>query len=196
MRYLAILDKYNLSNKLFITNFAHRLQQQEKSRSVILHGDSEYTETLIQTGMMRNDAKIRATRELNRRLVALLADEGVAAIGLNGYQRDTIFYDGQNLEINTGYLNTLPDEPALLISNVACHPDDDSLVIVPIAQLANQLATRLQLDEIITFKVKKNDQTASQIPDELQNAAFSHRNIELKNFNNLSLLSKITLTTP
>ena len=49
---------------------------------------SEYTDRLMQTGMMREDARKRAVMDLNRRLITLFADHGVSAIGLNGFQKN------------------------------------------------------------------------------------------------------------
>ncbi len=74
MDYIAVLDYEHLDNGMFLTAFAKALSQQ-KSRGIILHGDSEYTERLIQTGIMREEATIRAMKDLNHRLVALFADE-------------------------------------------------------------------------------------------------------------------------
>ena len=85
MDFLAILDYEHLDNGVFLTSFAKSLAQKEK-RGLIIHGDSEHTERIIQTGVMRDEARIRAIKELNHRLVALFADEGVSTIALNGFQ--------------------------------------------------------------------------------------------------------------
>jgi len=195
MRYISILDRQNLSNSLFITKFAQALRSHKDSFSLVLHGDSEYTEELIQTGMMREDAAQRCTRELNRRLVALLADEGVATVGLNGYQRDTVLYDGEDLSINTDYINSLPEGPVLLLSNLARQNKNGNITSVPVTKLANRLATVLQLDEIIAFTQKTED-SSEIIPQELENAPFSFRHIDISRFRDVSNVAETPLTTP
>lgn len=195
MRYISILDRQNLSNSLFLTKFAQALRSHKDNFSLVLHGDSEYTEELIQTGMMREDAAQRCTRELNRRLVALFADEGVATVGLHGYQRDTITYDGKQLSVNTDYINSLPAGPVLLVSNLARHTTDEGIISVPISKLTDRLATVLELDEIIAFTQKSEDSSGT-IPQELENAPFSFRHIDVSSFQNVSNLNEISLTTP
>ena len=196
MRYVTVLDRENLSNNLFITTFAQTLREHSSSYSVVLHADSSYTESLIQTGMMREDAEMRCTRELNRRLVALMADEGVATIAMNGYQRDTVCYDGTDLNIDSKYLNSLSESPALLLSNLARNKSDESIVPVPLPLLANRLAAVLNLDEIIVFsdQAKETKSDEGTIPDAFKAAEFPFKTISLKTFKDVSKINKTKLT--
>ena len=86
---LALLDRDHLDQTFFLKSLAKELAgaQQAGIRVVLLHGDSPYTDRIMQEGVMREEASSRAARDLNHRLVALLADAGVSAIGLVGRQR-------------------------------------------------------------------------------------------------------------
>ncbi|MCH8524967.1 MAG: hypothetical protein LAT52_10490, partial [Balneolales bacterium] len=78
MDYLAIIDYKNLDNPLFLKSFAEAAVQRRSSKAIFVHGDSDYTDRLIQTGMMREDAIIRSVQDLNHRLVSFFADYGIA----------------------------------------------------------------------------------------------------------------------
>ena len=114
--YIAVLDYDHLDNGLFLKTFANAIAN-HKERGLILHSDSQYTDRIIQTGVMREDARIRAIKDLNNRLIALFADEGISAIGLNGYQRELISMAGDDITIDVEQLNKLPDQPVLLLSS-------------------------------------------------------------------------------
>ena len=189
MIYLAVLDHAHLDNSLFLTAFA-RAVAQHKNPGIILHGDSEYTERIIQGGVMRRDAQLRAMKELNRRLVGLLADEGVAAIGLNGSQKGLVNYDSASgeIEIDSSQIEKLPPQPAIVLSALGTGTDNEP-VPVPLPLFAEQLRVRLELAEIVLFcsdassEVMKQDlpEKASwnsefseliqkQVPSEFQNS--------------------------
>lgn len=122
MGYIAFIDYKNLDNSLFLKSLASATASQDAKITprIFIHSDSEYTERLIQTGMMRDDARSRAIRELNKHLVILFADYGVPAIGLNGYQRGlaTFDTDAGRLTIDHGYLHSLPPQAVIVISNL------------------------------------------------------------------------------
>src|SRR5690554_5498427 len=118
MDYIAVIDYEHLDNGMFLTAFARSLAQQKGSRGLIIHGGSDYAERLLQTGVMREDAVVRATRDLNHRLIALFADHGVAAIGLNAYQKSLIRMTESGPELDIGQFRRLPKQPHLLISNL------------------------------------------------------------------------------
>lgn len=191
MEFIAVIDRIHLSNTLFLTNLAQGLRTHQTDRTILLHGDSEYTEQLIQTGMMREDAQLRSTRDLNRRLVALFADNQVSCIGMNGYQRDCVQYDGVQLEIDNGYLKSLPESPILLISNLA-RAGNDGIKPVPLPILANRLSLLLGMDEVIGFehteleiKSAEND-ISERIPAELQDSDLPLRLINVNHLGKLS----------
>lgn len=136
--FIAVLTYEQLDNGMFLTSFARGLTGRKK-RGIVLHGDSEYTERVIQTGVIREDATIRATKDLNHRLVALLADQGVAAISLNGYQKSLVCIKEQQPVVDTAQLNAFPGQTQILLSNLASHPEKEKPVPVPLTLLAGAL---------------------------------------------------------
>lgn len=150
--YLAILDYHHLDNGMFLNAFAQSIAQQGESRGIVIHGDSQYTERIMQTGVMREEARIRSIKDLNNRLVALFADNGVSCIGLNGYQKEMITVDeSDNISIDTDYLNTLPPQPLLLLSNLARVKPSGSLQALSLGKLASALHEQLNLDATLAF---------------------------------------------
>ncbi|MTI88094.1 MAG: hypothetical protein FH748_09010 [Balneolaceae bacterium] len=129
--YIAVLDREHLENKIFMTAFAKSVANLSTHKGIIIHGDSEYTERLIQTGMMRKDARERAIKDLNRRLVGLLADQGVPTVGIHGYQKDLVVQKEASLHLDTNQLSNLPDVPCILISSLASNNNGSSYVSIP-----------------------------------------------------------------
>jgi len=166
MPYIAVLDYEHLDNGLFLNAFAKSLAQHENP-GIIIHADSKYTDRIIQTGVMRADARIRAMKDLNHRLIALLADQGVAAIGLNGYQKGLIrISEDERLEVNVEQFRSLPPQPALVISALAETESGNQPQPVPLARFADSLQTALEIDEILIFSAKENSEVIKQhLPD-------------------------------
>jgi len=109
MEYLAVIDYQNLDNPLFLKSFAEAVSKMKSKKGILIHGDSDYTERLIQTGMMREDALIRSIQDLNHRLVSFFADYGLACIGINGFQRGTVKRSPEGeLIVNAKYIESLP----------------------------------------------------------------------------------------
>lgn len=165
MDYIAVLDYEHLDNGVFLTTFARSLAQKKK-RGIVIHGDSQYTDRIIQTGMMREDARVRAIKELNHRLVALFADEGVSTIALNGFQKNLIRSDKAELILDKSQLLNLPSQPTLLISNLIRKSNSDQLTPVPLPQLANKLSSALEIEEVILFSTDDSaDIIQKELPD-------------------------------
>jgi len=158
MDYIAVLDYKHLDNGVFLASFARSLSQQSSSRGLIIHGDSAYTERLIQTGMMREDATVRAIKDLNHRLIALLADHGVSTIGLNGYQRSLISKNKNKIQVDGNQLKQLPDQPHLLISNLVNDTQTGKTVSINLADFASVLQREMQIDEIMVFSLDESDE--------------------------------------
>ncbi len=164
-RYLALLDYAHLDNGVFLKSFARALAEHQKKdiHSVILHGDSEYTERVIQTGVMRNEAKVRSIKDLNHRLIALFADEGASTIGINPYRRNFITYDEDKLHMDQTFFGELPHQPALLLSTLVFHQKENKPVPVPLPEMTRFLYQRLDIDELIIFS--KSDEAEILIND-------------------------------
>lgn len=158
MDYIAVLDFEHLDNGLFLTAFAKAVASHKGARGIVLHGESEYTERLIQTGMMREEARIRAIKDLNHRLVALFADQGVAAIGLNSFQRGLISEYESGLAVDIHQIQSLPEVPLLLLSNLIQTGESGKPAPYPLAPLAFLLRKSLEIDEIFIFSLDDRDE--------------------------------------
>ncbi len=154
MDFLAVLDYEHLDNGVFLTSFARSLANRKK-RGIIIHGDSEYTERIIQTGVMREDARIRAIKDLNHRLVALFADEGISTIAVNGFQKSLVTTDGNQIHLQTSQINLFPKEPMLLLSNLAEDSQTGKPVPVSLPELARSITMNLDLTKITLFSIKE-----------------------------------------
>lgn len=161
--YLAILDYHHLDNGMFLNAFSQAITRHGESRGIVIHGDSQYTERIMQTGVMREEARIRSIRDLNNRLVALFADNGVSCIGLNGYQRELITVDEQEeISVDTNYINTLPKTPLLLLSNLAYERASGSFRALGLGELASALQKQLNLDASIAFTLDDRKEIFAQ----------------------------------
>ncbi|MEX0721702.1 MAG: hypothetical protein WD059_13600 [Balneolaceae bacterium] len=195
--YLAILDRGHLENSIFLTAFAKSLAKQGNRQGIIIHGDSEYTERLIQTGMMREDAKIRAAKDLNRRLVGLFADQGVATIGVHGYQKGLVKKHDTGLEIDKVQLHSFHSIPCLLISNLVDENNKTISATLPdlarvFSEVVNDsevvLFSKNEKDEILVSKEKSEVKWNSLSPDFKENTLPG----EFENFNHPALLTTAT----
>ena len=176
MNYIAILDYEHLDSAIFLKSFSEALSAQRNTRGIILHGDSPYTQRLVQTGMLTEDARLRGTKDLNHRLVSLLADNGVAAIGLNAYQREIIQVTGEVVELDQKLLTGFPQNTHLVLSNLVSQDQGKPPAPFNLAELAGLLHNRLELDEIFIFSKSEADEILTEEPaatvlkfDELEN---------------------------
>ncbi len=161
MNYIAVLDYAHLDNAIFLTAFAKALKAHDTRKGIIIHGESEYTERLIQTGMMREDARIRSIKDLNRRLVALLADHGVSTIGLHGFQKELISRTENGLELNMDTFESLPQSPFLLLSTLIRNQNDE-LEALSLTRLAAFLSDQLQNHVPVVFSMDEQEEIISE----------------------------------
>ena len=152
MNYLAVLDYEHLDNGMFLASFARSLSK-KKGRGIIIHGDSEYTNRIIQTGVMRDEATIRATKDLNHRLVALFADEGIPAIALNGYQKSMIITTQNGVQVDKEQIENLPGDIVILLSNLVTDKENRVLPL-PLSNLAGAMLSTFELNHITLFSTK------------------------------------------
>ncbi|MDZ7756314.1 hypothetical protein [Rhodohalobacter sp.] len=118
IHFIAVLDHQHLENSVFLTAFAKSLAKLGDRKGIIVHGDSPYTDRLIQTGMMREDARLRAIKDLNKRLIGLFADQGIPTIGVHGFQKEMATIKEGELWFNKEKIEDLHDIPNLLLSNL------------------------------------------------------------------------------
>lgn len=158
--FIAALDFENLDNPLFLKTFAEALRQFPNQKAIIVHGDSAYTDRLMQTGIMREDAIIRSIQDLNHRLVSFFADYGIACIGINGFQRGTIAVQSDgSLEVNIPFLESLPERTITIISNLVLDKPTEGKKVVPLSEVARLLAKKLSEDQVFIFSTDKKDHT-------------------------------------
>ncbi len=194
MKYIAAIDYDHLDNGVFLTSLARSLSQQQGNpdlRPIIIHSDSEYTERIIQTGVMRDEAMIRSIKDLNNRLIALFADEGVSAIGINPYQRNLITQQNGTLTLDHSFLDTLPSQSVLLLSTLIQNTEENKVEPLSLPRLATFLNEELQADELFLFskadesEIFTNDKSGSELSWEKMNPEFRNQQIpdEFDNFN-------------
>ena len=155
MNFLAVLDFEHLDNGMFLTAFAKSLAQKKES-GIIIHSDSEYTDRLIQTGMMREDARLRAIKDLNHRLIALFADQGISTIGVNGHQKSLIQLKGDEIRINRDQIKRFPSQPMLLISGLAEDLSGESPKALSLPDMARSFQNSFDIAEITIFSMDEN----------------------------------------
>lgn len=157
--FIAVLDREHLENKLFLTSFAKSLASINGSKGIVIHGDSEYTERLIQTGMMRKDARERAVKDLNRRLVGLFADQGVPAVGVHGYQKNLVSRDEDGtLNLQEEEIHQLPDVPCLLISSLVQISGNNETEYSGLDEFAALFHHSLQNYRVVLFSKNEQDE--------------------------------------
>lgn len=167
MKYLAALDYEHLDNGVFLTTLARSLSQQlgnKNLRPIIAHTDSEYTERIIQTGVMRNEATIRSIKDLNNRLVALFADQGVSTIGINPYRRKMITRENGKLRLDHSFLNTLPHQSVLLLSTLIYDADNSQTEVLSLPDMITFLYEELDADELFIFSKAEESEIFTNSP--------------------------------
>lgn len=153
--FIAVLDHEHLENSIFLTSFARSLAKHGDRKGIIVHGDSPYTDRLIQTGMMREDARLRAIKDLNKRLIGLFADQGVATIGIHGFQKGLIKKEANDINLDMDALNDFHKAPNLLISNLV--DENGRSVHVPLTDFTRSLSESLTETEILIFSKNEKD---------------------------------------
>ncbi len=192
--YIAILDFEHLDNGLFLKTFANAVSTHE-SRGLILHSDSQYTDRIMQTGVMRDDARVRAIKDLNNRLIALFADEGISAIGLNGYQRELITLTSSGIKVDVEQLKKLPEQPVLLLSSLIHSEETNRPVSASLQDVASSLQSALNVEH--TFIFARSDDAEiikKKLPESLSQAADRDAFVEEfvpKEFSELNLSAKL-----
>lgn len=220
MHYIAALDYQHLDNGVFLTSLARSLSQQQENkdvRPIIVHTDSKYTERIMQTGVMRDEATVRSIKDLNKRLVALFADQGVSTVGINPYQRNFIILKDGELQLDHSFLETLPSKSVLLLSTLVQDLDNDQTVVIELSRLFRFLHDELATDELFIFS--KSDESEvfteqyesttyrwdtlddefreKQIPDDFANLTCPVRLTSARDFNQIpSLDHSILIDSP
>lgn len=157
MTLLLVLDDAHLGNTLFMKAFGHSLASLKRHRLVILHGSERHTEALIQTGMFRSDAAVRAAREINRKLTTWLADHGVSCAGVHGDQRALFTRTEAGLRVDRTRLDTYPTASAWLVSTLAAS-ENGRVSAIPLAEMARFLEIHIPTDHVVVFSLSETDE--------------------------------------
>ena len=153
---LLIIDKEHLNQPLFMKLFGQKLRSLKQVQAYILHGDNSYTDQLIENGMDAAKATERATKEINHKLVALLAENGISALGLHGYHREIVQQSIDNIiEVDSSKLKNHPDSVTLVFSHLIFDLASKSVQPAPLSTLANAIKRALNIDEILCFAVSE-----------------------------------------
>ncbi len=127
---ITTLEPEHLDHPMFMKQFATEMRTGlHGQRLLVLHGDSSFTEETIQQGVPRQEAAVQTARQLNRRLVALLADEGVSALGITLMQRNFTSFDATinpPFQVNDSAWQRLPAIPVICCATIV--DSQDSLV--------------------------------------------------------------------
>lgn len=160
MKYLFILDYARLDQSAFLKHMARSLAGLKLESFMMIHADSEYTSRITESGILTEIARIRAVKELNHRLTALFADEGIPLISLNSYQRKTIVRQHGSITVNAEYLKGLVSKTNVLLSNLI-EDENGSIIPLPLAELAACLHEAIGFTHLIAFDA--NDRPESLI---------------------------------
>lgn len=151
MKYITLLDYTHLDNGLFMRTFSEQLAKQKNHQSIIIHGSSDYEKRIKEQGYSEIKAKIRAVKELNRRIIALLADSGVAAISMNAYQKSLFTTGHDGLRVNADIIDQLPEHVHLVLSRLI--NQDNSFELLPVNEIIKTLLNNTDYQTVITFPI-------------------------------------------
>lgn len=197
IQFIAVLDHEHLDNSLFLTSFAKSIAALGDRKGIIVHGDSPYTDRLIQTGMMREDARLRAIKDLNKRLIGLFADQGIPTIGVHGFQKNLITKKDQTIEVDRAGLNSLHTIPNLLLSNLVAYQGEAHHI--PLAEFARMLSINLdEVDLLLFSKNEKDEILVSETKTEMRWTELSedfYEEVVPEEFRDFHFPAKITTAT-
>lgn len=123
MSILIVLDDAHMGNRLYMNAFGTAVRALMAGPVVLLHDCAEHTDALIQTGMMRRDAAVRAARETNRKLVTWLADFGIPATSVHGDRLGLIRTVEDRLVMDMSRFNTFPANSLRVVGTLVEGPD-------------------------------------------------------------------------
>jgi len=156
MTLLLVLDDAHMGNALFMKAFGHSLSSLKGHRLAILHASERYTDSLIQTGMFRSDAAVRAAREINRKLVTWLADHGISCASMHGDQRGLFTLRDGQLQVDRSKLDTFAPQSVWLISTLVAQ-EDDVAGTVSLSEMARFLEIHIPTDHVVAFSMSESD---------------------------------------
>lgn len=153
---ILLLDQAQLEQPMFMKLFAQKLRTFKNHRLILIHPDNKYTKELIEHGAEPKQAKERAIKEINLKLISLLADQNIPAIGYHGYQRNTVCKnESGSYDLDSSLLKQHPDSVALVFSTLILDKTKNEVDEIEPLHLAQLLKKELQFDEIFCFAVSE-----------------------------------------
>jgi len=150
--YIAIINREQASNSLYLKSFSRALRNQTKLRGIFIHADNERTENMIQDGVMREQARKRVTRETTKRIVDMFAEAGAVAVGMQGWHIVDV-ENGSDVVLKIDPREKIPTRTHLVLSNQIREDGSE----VELEDLALQLAQLLSISTVIQFKKSVDD---------------------------------------
>jgi hypothetical protein len=147
MSILIVLDDSHLTNRLYMKAFGPAVRALMPEPIIIVHDCAHHTEALIQTGMMRRDAMVRAARETNLKLVAWLADFGIAATSVHGDRRGLIRHHDGRLSLQADLFATYPSNTARIVATLA-EDADGGAVGIPLTDITELFESTMMPDRV------------------------------------------------
>jgi|GEM_PF-4725346 len=136
MSILIVLDDAHMTNRLYMQAFGPAVRALMSDPVIIVHDCTDHTEALIQTGLMRRDASVRAARETNLKLVGWLADFGIAATSVQGDRRGLIRHSEGRLTLHPDLFATYPANTVRVVATLAEDTDGRALHVATHAMAA------------------------------------------------------------
>ncbi|NBB73469.1 MAG: acetylglutamate kinase [Bacteroidetes bacterium] len=166
--YLVYLDRYHSGDEIFINNLAQQMHQAPAGDPLCLlvHGSGEKVERTLEsqgffperTGGVLDVTEPeqvrlveRAVRETNQKVVAMLTDEVVPAVGIQGVDRNLLqLKDGAVTARKAGWVEALLKQRVVpVVSALVRHPEEGRVrevaaadALVALAQSFDALAPR------------------------------------------------------
>lgn len=156
MTLLIVLDDAHLGNTLFMKSFGHALKQLKQADIVLLHASERYTDNLIQTGLFRADASVRAAREINRKLVTWLADYGVSCSSVHGDQRGLIRRQNGVVRLDRTRLQDYATQ-AVRVFSTLIQGENGETTSISLAELTRFLEIQIPTDHVVIFSLSEAD---------------------------------------
>ncbi len=172
MTLLLVLDAAHAASPLFMKAFGQALQGLKTYQVAIVHTGGAYTEQLIQTGLMRREAEVRAQRETNRKLITWLADYGLACSGLHGDQRGLVRRTPTGIQVNALALGPAHAGVVRICSTLIVGADGGSEPL-PLAEAVRLWETHLPADQVVVYRLTGD--AGNPVPEEMRAYAHPYR---------------------
>lgn len=177
--FICVLDYKNLDNPLFLKAFAETLKKVNPEKCIILHSDSPYTDRIIQTGVMRESAQRRSIQDLNHRLIPFFADYGLACIGINGFQRNTVtINENGDIKIDSNFIKSLPNGTYLVLSSLGLELGTLQTRPIPLAKFVQEVSDQLGIEAIYLYATDEKTHFIANFEAPLKKIAFPSQNDE------------------